>query len=300
MIKRSLSIVSPKLIKKTTNKSLAVIPNNLNKLSNIFPTERHKLYSNFLSSSIIEMLFVIGPAGTGKTYMACQQAIKNLQEKNVKKIVITRPMVTNDEDLGFLPGDINDKMAPWTQPIFDVFKEKYTSRQIQNMIHEGIIECSPLAYMRGRTFNNSFVIGDEMQNTTDNQMKMFLTRLGKNSKIVITGDIEQIDSSISDNSGLSLFYGKYISRCYDILSSDPDFYKKYKNMSDIIFNYDNKFDCKDPLFTKIKWIQFHKDDIQRNELISDILDVFDEDIEESLFDYNDNHYKTLERKITEI
>lgn len=143
-------------------------------------------------------IFAIGPAGTGKTLLATQTAIKYLKEKQIEKIVITRPAVSVDEQHGFLPGSLEKKMEPWTRPIFDVFSEYYYAKEIQNMLIEGIIEVSPLAYMRGRTFKNAFVLADEMQNATHNQMKMLLTRIGENSRMVVTGDLKQADR-LEDN-----------------------------------------------------------------------------------------------------
>ncbi len=152
------------------------------------------------------ILFAIGPAGTGKTLLAVQMGIKLYQEGKVDKIIVTRPAVSVDEDLGFLPGTLNEKMAPWTRPIFDVLGEYYQQKDIENMLYEGVIEISPLAYMRGRTFKNAYVIADEMQNATQNQMKMLLTRLGENSKMVVTGDLAQADR-LRDN-GLIDFIDK--------------------------------------------------------------------------------------------
>jgi phosphate starvation-inducible protein PhoH len=139
------------------------------------------------------IVFALGPAGTGKTLLACQTAVKLFQEGKVDKIVVTRPAVSADEDLGFLPGTLEEKMAPWTRPIFDVFREYFNAKEIEGMIQEGVIEISPLAYMRGRTFKNAFILADEMQNTTPNQMKMLLTRIGEGSKMVVTGDLKQAD-----------------------------------------------------------------------------------------------------------
>ena len=140
-----------------------------------------------------DIVFGIGPAGTGKTLIAVMAAVKAFKEGNVDKIVVTRPAVSADEDLGFLPGTLEQKMAPWTRPIFDVLREYFNAREIEGMIEEGIIEIAPLAYMRGRTFKRSFIIADEMQNATPNQMKMLLTRLGEESKMCVTGDLAQAD-----------------------------------------------------------------------------------------------------------
>jgi phosphate starvation-inducible PhoH-like protein len=139
------------------------------------------------------IVFAIGPAGTGKTMLACQQAVRLFQEGEVDKIVVTRPAVSVDEQHGFLPGTLQQKMEPWTRPIFDVFEEYYYAKEIETFIKEGVIEISPLAFMRGRTFKNSFIIADEMQNATPSQMKMLLTRIGDGSRMVVTGDLQQAD-----------------------------------------------------------------------------------------------------------
>jgi phosphate starvation-inducible PhoH-like protein len=152
------------------------------------------------------IVFAIGPAGTGKTLLAVQTAVKEFKEGSVEKIIVTRPAVSVDEDLGFLPGTLEEKMAPWTRPIFDVLREYFFAGEIENMIKEGIIEISPLAYMRGRTFKGAYIIADEMQNATTNQMKMLLTRLGEGSKMVVTGDLAQADR-LQDN-GLVDFVNK--------------------------------------------------------------------------------------------
>ena len=140
-----------------------------------------------------DIIFGIGPAGTGKTLIAVQVAVKLFKEGRVDKIIVTRPAVSVDEDLGFLPGTLEQKMAPWTRPIFDVLREYFIAREISGMIDEGIVEIAPLAYMRGRTFKNAFILADEMQNATQNQMKMLLTRIGTGSKMVVTGDLAQAD-----------------------------------------------------------------------------------------------------------
>ena len=153
-----------------------------------------------------DIVFGIGPAGTGKTLLAVQVAVKLFKEGAVDKIIVTRPAVSVDEDLGFLPGTLEEKMAPWTRPVFDVLREYFDARQITGMIEEGIIEIAPLAYMRGRTFKDAYIIADEMQNATPNQMKMLLTRLGERSEMVVTGDLAQADR-LKDN-GLLDFVGQ--------------------------------------------------------------------------------------------
>lgn len=153
------------------------------------------------------IVFAIGPAGTGKTMLAVQWAIQQLNFSDITKIVITRPAVSVDEQHGFLPGDLNQKMEPWTKPIMDVFAENYSAKEIEFMVREGVIEISPLAYMRGRTFKDSIIIADEMQNATPSQMKMLLTRLGQGSHMVITGDLQQADRP--SNNGLLEFLQLY-------------------------------------------------------------------------------------------
>jgi phosphate starvation-inducible PhoH-like protein len=152
-----------------------------------------KTYLQKLQNEETSIVFAIGPAGTGKTMLAVLHGIRMFQEGLVDKIIVTRPAVSVDEDLGFLPGDLNEKMAPWTRPIFDVMGEYYKQSDIAEMLKEGVIEISPLAYMRGRTFKNAYIVADEMQNATVNQMKMLLTRLGEGSKMVVTGDLAQAD-----------------------------------------------------------------------------------------------------------
>lgn len=161
-------------------------------------SQNQKTYLQKLQNEDTSIVFAIGPAGTGKTMLAVMHGIKMFQEGLVDKIIVTRPAVSVDEDLGFLPGDLNEKMQPWTRPIFDVMGEYYKQSDIAEMLKEGIIEISPLAYMRGRTFKNAYVVADEMQNATINQMKMLLTRLGEGSKMVVTGDLAQADRR-SDN-----------------------------------------------------------------------------------------------------
>lgn len=174
-----------------------IVPRNLSQ----------ETYLELLRNPRKYITFAIGPAGTGKTLLAVQMAIKALQEKTVEKIVITRPAVSVDEEHGFLPGTLNEKMAPWTRPIFDVFEEYYTTQEIARMMDDGVLEISPLAYMRGRTFKNSYIIADEMQNATPSQMKMLLTRLGENSKMAVTGDLQQADRPVAN--GLLDFIEKF-------------------------------------------------------------------------------------------
>ncbi len=206
----------------------------------LLPRNKHQENYLFkLNDDSKNIVFAIGPAGTGKTLLAVQMGIRLFQEGKVDKIIVTRPAVSVDEDLGFLPGTLNEKMAPWTRPIFDVLGEYYQQKDIENMLYEGVIEISPLAYMRGRTFKNAYVIADEMQNATVNQMKMLLTRLGENSKMVVTGDLAQADR-LKDN-GLINFVERIQS---------------YKRLN------------------HIDVVQFDNLDIERHEAVKEILEIY--------------------------
>jgi len=149
-----------------------------------------------------DMVFAIGPAGTGKTYTAVALAVKALKEKEVRRIVLTRPAVESGENLGFLPGDLKEKLDPYMRPLYDALRDMIPFERLQSYIEKGTIEIAPLAFMRGRTLDNAFVILDEAQNTTHSQMKMFLTRMGKSAKFVINGDPGQIDLPRRQVSGL--------------------------------------------------------------------------------------------------
>ena len=185
------------------------------------------------------IVFAIGPAGTGKTMLAVQWAIDQLKYGSADKIIITRPAVSVDEEHGFLPGDLNEKMAPWTKPIFDVIAENFNAREIENFIKEGVIETSPLAYMRGRTFKNAVVVADEMQNATPSQMKMLLTRLGTGSKMVVTGDLQQADRP--SNNGLLEFLGLYNNfqghRYVDLVKFDVQDVERHDAVKEILAIY---------------------------------------------------------------
>lgn len=153
-----------------------------------------------LQNANTHIVVTAGPAGTGKTYLAMQAAVKALKEGACERIVLTRPAVgVEDERHGFLPGNLNAKMEPWTRPLLDVMREYYRPQDIAAMIEDQIVEIAPLAFMRGRTFKNSWIIADEMQNATPAQVKMLMTRIGQDSKIVITGDVEQADRRRGEN-----------------------------------------------------------------------------------------------------
>ena len=194
------------------------------------------------SSNIV---FAVGPAGTGKTLLCTQMGIKAYMEREVSKIVITRPAVSVDEQHGFLPGDLNEKMAPWTRPIFDIFEKHFSVSQIETMLFENIIEIAPLAYMRGRTFEDSWIIADEMQNATKSQMKMLLTRIGNNTKMIVTGDLKQHDRGFSEN-GLSDFI-------------------------ELVETYDEHN------LSHIKISKFDMQDVERHPAVIEILEIYGED-----------------------
>jgi phosphate starvation-inducible protein PhoH and related proteins len=151
-----------------------------------------------------DLLFAVGPAGTGKTYTAVALAVKALKNKSVKRIILTRPAVEAGENLGFLPGDLKDKLDPYLLPLFDALRDMIPADKLSEFMEEGVIQIAPLGFMRGRTLDNAFVILDEGQNTTESQIKMFLTRMGRSAKFIITGDITQIDLPRNQNSGLKL------------------------------------------------------------------------------------------------
>lgn len=235
--KKHARVEQPISIEKyiTRKTKVNLIPRNVNQ----------EAYIEMLLDSQTLIVISSGPAGTGKTMLAVLAALKAFKSGEVEKIVVTRPAVgVDDEKHGFLPGDLNQKMEPWTKPIFDVIGEYYSPKDIQRFLVEGIIEISPLAYMRGRTFKNAFIIADEMQNATPNQMKMLLTRLGENSKMAVTGDIKQADRRDIDNGLL-------------------DFSKLMKRFGSSAF---------------IEMIEFERSDIERHPAVQEILEIYgDED-----------------------
>jgi len=211
--------------KKTT---VTILPRNRNQ----------ETYILKLLDDTKDIIFGIGPAGTGKTLLAVQVAVKLFKEGKVDKIIVTRPAVSVDEDLGFLPGTLEQKMAPWTRPIFDVLREYFDAKQIEGMIEEGIIEIAPLAYMRGRTFKNSFILADEMQNATPNQMKMLLTRLGEGSQMAVTGDLAQADR-VKDN-GLIDFTNRLLdsnASCIDLVNFGQGDIERHNAVKEVLQVY---------------------------------------------------------------
>ena len=191
-----------------------------------------------------DMVFAIGPAGTGKTYTGVALAVKALKNKEVKRIILTRPAVEAGENLGFLPGDLKEKLDPYMQPLYDALRDMIPSEKLDNYIEKGIIQIAPLAFMRGRTLDNAFVILDEGQNTTHAQMKMFLTRMGKNAKFLLTGDPGQIDLPRRVISGLkeALLILKDIKGVGVVFLDDKDVirHKLVKKVIDAYKNIENR------------------------------------------------------------
>uniref|UniRef100_A0A6C0IF87 PhoH-like protein n=1 Tax=viral metagenome TaxID=1070528 RepID=A0A6C0IF87_9ZZZZ len=205
-------------------------------------------YVAALDNETNKIIIANGPAGTGKTLFACQKAIALYKSDSINKIIVTRPVVTVEEEIGFLPGNLVKKMDPWTKPLFDIFLEHFTKTEFDLLLNNNKIEICPLAFMRGRTFKNAFIIADEMQNSSPNQMKMLVTRLGENSRIVITGDLNQSD--IKTENGLN----------------------------DII-NKINKFNLHNTSAKGINIIDFTTSDIERSEIVKTIIDIYDNKLE---------------------
>lgn len=223
---------SPIPMDSQLKKKVELLPRNL----------RQEQYIDILEEETNAIVFATGPAGTGKTLLATLYAIKQLKAGNIDKIIITRPAVSVDEQHGFLPGTLLEKMAPWVIPITDVFKEYYSVAALNRMIEEEIIEVAPLAFMRGRTLKRAIVIFDESQNATINQMKMVLTRIGDGSRMIVTGDVNQHDRGYSDN-GLKDFVRR-------LALAKSDF---------------------------IKVVEFDKADVERHPVIEEVLSLYGDD-----------------------
>jgi len=220
-------------------------------------------YVDHLNDKNVDMIIAVGPAGTGKTLFACLKAISQLKSGEIRKLVVTRPVVTVEEEIGFLPGNINKKMDPWTRPIFDLFLEFFSKTEIDNFIFNNVIEISPLAFMRGRTFKNSFIIADEMQNSSPNQMKMLTTRIGVNSKMVITGDLNQSD--IPSKNGLK----------------------------DLIERIDN-YNIKNPdEMSSIKIVNLEKEDIERSDIVKNIINIYEYNDKNVITNKNTNNVTSI-------
>lgn len=196
-------------------------------------------YVSMLKNKNKKIIVVTGPAGTGKTMFATEHGIYNFLTGTYEKLIFTRPSVSVDEDLGFLPGTLEEKMAPWIRPIYDVMYQFITPKEVTQLMEDKHIEIAPLGYMRGRTFKNTWIVADEMQNSTINQMKMLLTRLGENSRLIITGDLEQFDKP-------------------DIINGLDDFLNKFKGKRS----------------SSISSFEFDRQDIQREEVVKEVLEIY--------------------------
>jgi phosphate starvation-inducible PhoH-like protein len=224
-----LKIIQGGALQRIRRKEVNIVPRNFHQDDLL----------GLLEDKNINIVFAIGPAGTGKTLISTLVGIKALMQNKINKMVITRPAVSVDEQHGFLPGTLQEKMAPWTRPIMDCFEDYYSPDQIEFMLNDNKVEVAPLAYMRGRTFKDSYIIADEMQNATDNQMKMLLTRIGDNSKLVVTGDLHQHERGFENNG---------LVRIMERLQ---------KTSSD-----------------RIKMINFDHRDIERHPVVSEVLDLY--------------------------
>ena len=203
-------------------------------------------YVRYLQQSNTTIVVGTGPAGCGKTLFACCSAVEAMKSGDVQKIILTRPVVSVEEELGFLPGNILRKMDPWLQPLFDVFLEHYTQKELDRMIAEGKIEISPLGFMRGRTFKKCWILADEMQNSSPGQMLMLLTRIGEGSKLAITGDVQQSDLPTKSKNGLS------------------DFLEKYQRAATTTKTH-----------SYIQWIQMNINDVERSPVVVQVLSMYD-------------------------
>jgi phosphate starvation-inducible PhoH-like protein len=214
-------------------------------------TKTHKRYHDAMRQSTTRPILIgVGPAGCGKTHIACQVGLSKLLANEVKKIIITRPAIVVDESHGYLPGCLREKMAPYMIPIYESFLESISQRQLDKFMNDSLIEVAPFAFMRGRTFNNAFVIADESQNITKNQMKNLLTRMGESSQLVITGDLQQSDLLNSDGSARS--------------NGLSDIIERVRRMTDDL--------------RSIEIVEFSNDDILRSAILPEVLAMYDQEI----------------------
>lgn len=232
----NMNITEFKNTEYLSNKDKSIFENKFSKPRN---NAQHKLLSA-LKKKDYKIVIASGPAGTGKTLFGVEQGIRNYILGNYEKIIFTRPTVTVDEDLGYLPGTLEEKLNPYIRPIFDILYNFISPKEVENMIIDKIIEISPLGFLRGRTFKNCWIIADEMQNSTISQMKMLLTRLGENSRLVITGDLEQNDRH-GELNGLEDFLNKMKGRRSDSISS----------------------------------IEFDKTQVEREEVVKEVLEIYE-------------------------
>ena len=205
--------------------------------------ESQRKFVESLKKKDYKIIIASGPAGTGKTLFGIEEGVRNYINGNFEKLIFTRPVVTVDEDIGYLPGTLEEKLGPYIRPIFDILYNFISPKEVENLISEKVIEIAPLGFLRGRSFKNCWIVADEMQNSTISQMKMLLTRIGENSKIVITGDLEQNDRNNQVN-GLEDFLNKLKGRRSDSITS-------------------------------ISSIEFNKNDIEREEVVKEVLEIYE-------------------------
>lgn len=227
--------------------------------------ESQKKYIALLNDPTKKIVIATGPAGTGKTLLAVEYAVRNFIFGEYDKIIFTRPSVSVDEDLGYLPGTLEEKMAPWMRPLYDILYDHFTVRETTAKIEEKVIEICPLGFMRGRTFKNCCIICDEMQNSTPAQMKMLLTRIGSGSRLIITGDLDQCDRIERGGygGGRSGLYGKN-----EFYSENGSREELYNGLEDFLRRFREKKS------NSIVSVEFQKEDIEREEVVKEILDIY--------------------------
>ena len=203
-----------------------------------------KQYVEVLRNYQAKIVIGTGPAGTGKTLFPCLESIDMLLAGKINKIVITRPLVTVEEDLGFLPGNLDDKMSPWTRPIFDIFLESYSKKELDKMLFDNTIEIAPLAFMRGRTFKDACIIADEMQNCSPGQMEMLTTRIGKGSRLFITGDLNQSDR------------------------------RDFNGLKDIVSRISAYYTMNPAVHRMVELVSLDANDIQRSQIVKHMIDIY--------------------------
>ena len=231
-------------------------------------TRSQEIYASTLRSKAKKIIIATGPAGTGKTMFATEYGVRNFLMGKCEKLIFTRPSVSVDEDLGYLPGTLEEKMAPWVRPIYDILYQFIHPKEVTELLEDKTIEIAPLGYMRGRTFKNAWIVADEMQNSTVSQMKMLLTRLGENSRIVITGDLDQCDR-VENKNGLDDFLDKFRGKRSSSIGS----------------------------------FEFEKTDIQREDVVKEVLDIYEGDcvpphyIENAITENQEEEEETLHEDV---
>ena len=212
-------------------------------------TPAQQKYFNLLKEKSVSILAAVGPAGSGKTHLGLHAGIWALKNGRVKKLIITRPAVSADEDIGFLPGTLEEKMDPFLRPIFDILHKYFTVKEVRKLMEELVIEVSPLAYMRGRTFTDAWIVADEMQNATPSQLFMITTRLGENAKLVLTGDTMQVDRKFSG------------SNC---------------GLADFIRRYEQKLELTGKIPEGVRVFRFSNQDVVRSQVVKTVLDLYED------------------------